>query len=158
MQKLLAANSTASSFTARGVQETTPATTSALAVIQAQGKGILDLIFFGAGSDNTTFDYRILGWTVTGVVAGVTQWAARIIAQGSVTLSGLTGTATYPIVNTDRLADTIDLDYGVAVLYNGPTDAAPAMLEIPLTEDFPLIEVQFDMTGATNGNALYSLL
>lgn len=151
MQKLLTTNATDTSFAAKVPTITSP--TSGTGMIAAGALSLLDLIFFGDGADNTTFDYRVIGWTTV----GSSLWVPTIMAQGSATLSALVGVDGYPIDDGERLADTIDLDYGIGVLYNGLANAQAAHVLIGLQAEYHYLEVQFDMTGATSGNALWAL-
>lgn len=149
--KVQSTNSTDTSFDAHIPTVTEPAASATRAVITTTGRESMLLLFYGTGNDNDTFDYRIIGWQKTG-----TLWIAPTICQGSATLSGCVGVSGAAVVDTERFADTLDVDVGIGIVTNAPVaDACPASLEIGVGP-FDYVEVLFDRTGATAANALYT--
>jgi hypothetical protein len=129
--------------------------------------------FFGAGSDNNTFDVRLWGWDSCGSV--VKLWLSRPLASFTCTLSATVGVATANVINTDRIVDTITVnavapqmfypDVGLnaadaaAAVYRGTVRIYSPATEFMAYAIVPLngcekLQFDFDMTGATNGNAL----
>lgn len=151
LAKVQATNSTDGSFPATAPTTTQPALTATRAVLTMTGRENLLLVFFGTGNDNDTFDYRVVGWQKIS-----TLWVPIAIAQGSVTLSTVVGVAAAAVLNTERFGDTIDVDAGIGVVSNAPVaNACAASVEVPVGP-YDLVEVLFDLTGATAANALYS--
>lgn len=149
--KVFGVNQADSSFDAVIPTTTLPLTTESRGIIPANGRESALFLFYGTGADNTTFDYRIVGWQRYG-----NQWFAVPVCQGSATLSAVVGIAGQAIVNSERFADTLDVDFGIGVVNNSPVaDMMPATLEVDFGP-FTYLEVCVDMTGATNGNALYT--
>jgi hypothetical protein len=153
--ELLDTNSTSSSFAATAPTATEPTgdnviTLSRLGTMVCQN---LMLAFFGAGNDDQTFDARVYGWQQ---VAGL--WVPTLLAQLSCTLSTVVGVAGYPVLNTERFADTYSLASGfnanvsVEVVSPANNTIGHVLLDV---RGFSKIQVDFDMTGATSANALY---
>jgi hypothetical protein len=115
----------------------------------------LFLIPFGAGADNTTYDMRVIGWRKVGT-GDSTLWVPQLICELSVTLGGIVGVANKLLGTSDRFADTLALNTGIAVLYQGDADAQPALAEVD-TMGCAKVEIIWDMTGATSGNCLWAL-
>ncbi len=124
--------------------------------------------FFGAGADDTTFDARLVGWSPlqtdrAAVVSDETQiWIPTVLFQVNVTLSTQVGVAARAVIETDRFADTIVLvtgtaNAGVGIDIRSPANNTIASLMVDL-RGFMKAELIFDLTGATNANALYRLL
>lgn len=170
-RRALAVNSAASSFAAKIPTVTKPFADGVILI--PNGEDTLDLFPFGAGSDNDTFDIRVTGWrkavpassevrlgaggknAFIELVGGV-LWLPSPIVEASCTISAILGVAGAVAVATDRFADTLAINKGIGVANTVTSDSGPAMLTCDVT-GFELIEITFDMTGATNGNALYSL-
>lgn len=128
--------------------------------------GIL-LAFFGAGSDTNTMSVRGIGWSRVGsspalAITDLNElWVPTPLFEVSVALSTPTGVAGKAVINTDLFADTITItgttaNAGVNVNVVSPANDTIAWMYADLTghQKFELI---FDMTGATDGNALYKL-
>lgn len=183
LQKAFGTNTTEASFAS-----IVPTLTEPVAVnIGEVGSGIFNLVpggfgkvpdavlvgFFGAGSDNDTFDVRLWGWDRIGSVT--VEWIPRPLASFSCTVSGTTGVAGGAIVNTDRIVDTIvvnaiapqpfipGVDASAAAITRGtirimsPANNMMAWAFVPVY-GCEKIQFDFDMTGATNGNAVFRML
>lgn len=118
----------------------------------------LQLVFFGAGNDDTTFDYRVNGWAKVGSL-----WVNTLLAQGTATLSTTTGVASADVTNSYRFADTLDIDApasdveGVSAQLVSPANQSPAHLLLDV-RGYSLVTVKFDLTGATSANCLYRFI
>jgi len=153
--------STATSFTARIATVTKPVLSTTAFVFPNDGNlGFMQ--FYGAGADNTTFDVKVIGWTEClfgGSVASM--WFPKTQWHGACTLSALTGVSGHAkFTDTYRLADTIVEEattttdiVGTTTVISPAADVDPGIV---VFDKFgaSLIEVQFDMTGATSGGVL----
>lgn len=149
--KVQSTNSTDTAFDAHIPTTTEPAASATRGVLTTVGRESMLLAFFGTGNDNDTFDYKVIGWQKI-----ATLWIATTIVQGSATLSACVGVSGATIADTERFADTLDIDAGVGVVTNAPVaDACPASLEIGVGP-FDYVEVLFDRTGASAANAVYT--
>ena len=170
-RKVRSVNCTDSSFDALAARATRPSgdegTATGQAVINCRrdaGDAVSNnafLIFpYGVGADNTTFDMRVYGWkkvTVDGNNETAT-WFSFLLASFSCTLSAYTGRTNGCITASERFVDTITLvggndDVSVDIVSPANDTPAHALLDFKGAAD---IEVTFDMTGATSGNAVYS--
>ena len=118
------------------------------------------LVFFGTGADDTTFDARLIGWTVFGVDVNTLLWIPVTIVQVSCTLSTVVGVAGKVVVATERFVDTISVgigNEGVSVEKVSPANNTVAHLMADL-KGFQKWQLTYDMTGATDGNALWRYL
>ncbi len=162
----LAANTTATSYASSAPTATLPATGTDNCVItlkNAAGGGIvppnLMVMAFGAGNDNSTLVFQVLGWTQ---VSGLGLWVSQVLAEYTATLSAAVGVASYVPVNTDRLADGYALVANQGVDAQGTTKVSPAN-DTPgsvtiSTKGCQLIQINFKTgSSATNCNALYRL-
>lgn len=157
--KLVDTNDTSSSFTSR-IPTITKPTTNILNQNTPIIENVLMLAFFGAGTENTTFDARVIGWNAMAFVktdgSPGELWIPTPLAQFSCTLSATVGVAGAPVTATDKFVDTI-----TAASFNptggseivSPTGdlIAHAVLD---AKGCDLVQIDFDMTGATSGNAL----
>lgn len=175
-QKALSASSTDTSFASRIPTTTAPA--NAIVLGDQSGHGEvpceMNVVFYGAGNDDQTFEARIIGWKR---IRGNDQttpdlWVPTVIAQFACILSTAVGVAGAPVVNTDRFVDTLSLASTVIQPKTTDTDSAGAAstggvwFTSPANnliahanlrvEGYERVEFTFDMTGATNGNALVS--
>ena len=124
-------------------------------------QNVVRLWFYGIGADNTTFSARVNLWERVGDDPESAVWFAYASAALEVILSTYVGLAGKEILNTERFADTIALtalsgNDDVTVSIVSPANDTPGYVDI----DFggaELMEVSFDMTGATSGNGLYRL-
>ncbi len=156
-QRARATSSTDTSFPSRVATTTRP---SSDGVFETRSfgeftRGTLVLAPFGAGSDNTTFDMRVIAWRPTSPNG---LWVPTIVCQVSCTLSAAVGVAASDVLNTDRFADTITLGIGNAGIdcqVFSPANDTAGHVTLD-AKGATLIEVTFDMTGATSGNALYT--
>ena len=117
------------------------------------------IVPFGAGSDTNTFSMRVIGWKVVGR-GSESVWIPVTLAEFSCALSTPVGVAGGAVVATDRFCDTITVvtgNSGVSVDVVSPADNTIGSILIDL-KGFQKLELAFDMTGATNGNALVTLL
>lgn len=128
----------------------------------ASSKNRAMIIPFGTGADNTTFDMRVYGWyPVMGNTTfdpNTVLWYPMLLGEFNVTLSAQVGVAGKVLVAADRLADTIAIastsaNQGVSVDVVSDANDTGAHLIIDLKGAWKL-ECTFDMTGATDGNAL----
>lgn len=190
-RRYLATSSTATAFnssvfgataTARILTPTEIASTNGIIPF---GKSLTTQVaFFGAGNDNTTFDWRI--WIVYRMIsaAGVVgnDYLVDFGCSGSVILSGIVGKSGGVVTDSERFADTITAIGGGAwaigsastapkgtlsdaqTAYNegtagvftptSTTSESIARLYLPCIARATGFIIDFDMTGATSGNAL----
>lgn len=111
-------------------------------------------MFFGTGADNTTYDVRFIGWNS---VSNGTLWVPTLLAGVTCTLSAVVGVAGADVVATERFADTVvgaslNASTGITIL-SPTTDIAPGHVLLDVLGS-DLVQVQFKMVTATNGNAL----
>lgn len=156
--KLLSSNSTDSSFASKVPTVTEPTGTGVLELSSIPGSmsdNIL-LVPFGAGNDDTTFVLRLIGWRKVSAL-----WVPIPLCQVTATLSTAVGVSGAAVTDSDRFADTLALASGfnsnVSTEIVSPTGniIAHVMQDV---KGFAKVEITFDMTGATSGNALYALL
>lgn len=165
-------NATASSFASRVPQAAEPALDTAAGSATAQvavdvlARGGADglvqnrllLVFFGTGNEDTTFAARVLGWRRLGTDDETDLWVPVELAEVACTLSATVGVAGTGVVATERFADTITLVAGnddISMEIVSPTGDEIAHVVLDL-KGFQKFEVQYDMTGATDGNCLYA--
>lgn len=114
-QKLLATNSTATSYAApSGGSLTRPDAASGAGTTFgcfAPTGSVLNLIAFGAGADNATLNLLVTGYRRVKLPGGAEPdtwaWVPRHLAELVCTLGTAVGVASSTVVDTDRLADTI---------------------------------------------------
>lgn len=167
----LSSNTTASSFATIAPTLTKPTTDDSSGVaILPTNNAVVRMSLFGAGSDDTTFDIKVVGWSRVAVDGAsvdppanpdkTVEWIPSAMAFLTATLSATTGVASGVIGGTSqRFADTIaeasgGYTFGSINIFS-PGDDLPGYVEIP-TSGFQMIGVYFDMTGATSGNVLYA--
>lgn len=163
---LLSTNATDTSFPSRIPTTTAPNTTNnpGLVILGDQidmpgGRPVsshVRMCFFGVGNDDTTFDVRVIGWGKTD--GGL--YVPSPLYGFSCTLGTAIGIAGNAISASTRFADTVTLttNFGTTGVDVIPTSPASNLIATVLMDckGFSLLEVTFDMTGATSGNALYS--
>ena len=119
------------------------------------------VIPYGVGSDNHTFDMRVIGWRIVGRNNSATSlWIPVIITQLAVTLSAAVGVANKTIIATERFADTITLTTGnddISIDIVSPTGDVIAHAVIDL-KGFSKIEFTFDLGAGTDCNCLFALM
>lgn len=174
LQRALATSSTATSF-ATLISKLTEPSGDGVFAFPSIGQKFLHASFFGAGADDTTFDARIVGWDRIGTDPAFTLWVPRILASLSIILSTQVGIVGCKVINTDRFADQIVVHATVApqstftdvvsaaaasrgtVEIFSPANNVIAWAKIPLN-GCEKVQFDFDMTGATNGNAVFRFL
>ena len=130
-------------------------------------KNRIKIVPFGAGSDTQTFSMRVIGWQRAfkrdeardDRVEGL--WIPTTLAEFSCALSTPTGVAGKAAIATDLFCDTITLtgtsgNSGVDISITSPADNTIAHVVIDL-KGCQKVEIVFDMTGATSGNAFVSM-
>ncbi len=141
--------------------ETVDSTTPTANLVVWQPNGLRSLIMpFGTGDDNQTFSIRITAWrraTRPNSTSSV-LWVPELIGNAACTMSALTGVADAELVAAERFVDTIVLsihDTRRITSYDEATgDISPAVIEVR-HEGADLLEVTFDLTGATAANILW---
>jgi len=114
----------------------------------------VQIVPFGDGADNATFDCRVIGWKVS----DLGLWVPTILAQAACTLSAAVGVNTYEVTASQRFADTITLTQVLANVdskLSSPTGDLVGSFQVQ-TRGCVLIEVTFSLGTATGANALVS--
>ena len=114
----------------------------------------LQVVPFGDGADNATYDLRVIGWKPT----PLGLWVPTILAQAACTLSTAVGVNGYEVTASQRFVDTITLTQvqaNVDSKLSSPVNDTPGSFQVQ-TRGSVLVEVIFDMGTATGGNALVS--
>lgn len=123
-------------------------------------RGGLVIVPYGAGADNATFSFRVIGWRFVGVDPQTRLWIPATLVEVTATLSTVVGVAGYQVIDTERFADTLILVVGSASVNNviiSPADNTIAHVMVS-TSSFQKIELSFTTGGlATNCNALVAL-
>lgn len=114
----------------------------------------VQVIPFGDGADNATFDCRVIGWKVS----DLGLWVPTILAQAACTLSAAVGVNDYEVTASQRFADTIAL---TQVLANVDSKLSSNVANLVAsfqvqTRGCVLVEVTFNLGTATGANALVS--
>jgi hypothetical protein len=112
----------------------------------------IQVIPFGDGADDSTFDLRVIGWKVS----DLGLWVPTILAQAACTLSTAVGVDTYEVTSSQRFADTISLTQvraDVDSKLSSPTGNLIASFQVE-TRGCAFIEVTFNLGTATGANAL----
>lgn len=158
----LATNATDNSFPSRIPTTTEPTGDGVLSVPnpgQVSPTNAM-IVPFGVGSDNHTFDLRVIGWRkVTG--SGLTSlWVPVVLGQFACTLSTAVGVANTPVSASNRFADTISRTLGIENVADQVVSPAGASLDnlvghiLMDVKGFSKIELNFDVGTAASGNAL----
>lgn len=155
LTRVRTALSTDSSFPSKVPTATQPSGAGVVGdpVVQGAPQWI-QVVPFGDGADNSTFDLRVIGWKVSDL--GI--WVPTILAQAACTLSAAVGVDGYEVTSALRFADTIALtqvraDVDSKVSTPGADLVASFQVE---TRGSAFIEVIFDLDSATGANALVS--
>ncbi|NBT57466.1 hypothetical protein EBT16_01665 [bacterium] len=114
----------------------------------------IQVIPFGDGADDSTFDLRVIGWKVS----DLGLWVPTILAQAACTLSTAVGVDTYEVTSSQRFADTISLTQvraDVDSKLSSPTGNLVGSFQVE-TRGSAFIEVTFNLGTATGANALIS--
>ena len=112
----------------------------------------LQVVPFGDGADNATFDLRVIAWKPT--TNGL--WIPTVLAQAACTLCTAVGVTSADVTNTQRFADTIALTQvqaNVDSKVSSPTSDLVGSFLVE-TRGATLIEITFDLGSATGANAL----
>lgn len=172
--------STETAFVAPAIQAATPAAVDSSAdpsantiVANCTGNSIV-ILPFGTDADTETFDFRVIGWNkilvgATNAASGATTgvWVPIMLTHETVTLSTPVGLANSPISTSTPASDTVLFpDTLVANAITGTDNIeriSPAnnlMAGVVAVDLFgsQMMEIRFDMTGATSGNALYRFI
>lgn len=135
------------------------------------------LTMFGAGSDNQTFDYRVFVGFVENPSDPVEAQVVSVfyVGGGSATLSAAVGVSGSTLLSaSERVADTLTWTLGSssttpkgigetiettrgqgrASAAWSPANDSEAFVDIPELGGAAYLILDFDMTGATSGNAL----
>lgn len=171
LRRALTTSSTATSF-ATLISKITEPSGDGIFSLNGLVANHINVSFFGAGADNTTFDARIVGWDRIGSDPDFTLWVPRILCSLSCTLSAQVGITGAKLVATDRFADTLVVHATVApqptftdvvsaaaasrgvVEIFSPANDLIAWAKVEL-EGCEKIQFDFDMTGATSGNCVF---
>lgn len=173
-RRLRVTSTTDTSFPTRTLTATKPdgignaVAQTTLAVIPCWGEGISTqknralVIPFGAGADDTTFDMRLYSWFTVNerdeADPNTLLYYPMLLGEINVTLSTQTGVAGKCLVATDRLADTLTIastsaNQAVSIDVVSDANNTGAHLVVDL-KGGQWFEAVFDLTGATNANAL----
>jgi hypothetical protein len=162
--KARTANSTDSSFPSKIPTGTEPTGTG---VIEMVGNGLnsgmpsgncLLLLPYGTGSNNDTFNMRVIGWSVIGNDPITQLWVPTILAEVACTLCGAVGVAGKLIVAAERFVDTITIttgNAGVGLDVVSPTGDVIGSIMVD-AKGSQKVEITFDIvSGTTDMNCLY---
>jgi hypothetical protein len=170
LRRALAANSTASAFTAKVPSATKPGGVGIFDVFDANlGYAIdtkmpkfINLIPYGSDANDETFSMRLWGWSrVENPGADDhNSWVPILLLQLDVTLGNI---AMATVAANHFLADTIavgkgaDEESGSGASVISTTNDTPGSILCHL-RGVEVIEFDFDMTGAAGGNCYWRLM
>lgn len=149
-----ATDSADATFPSRVATTTAPSGTGVISspFFGQRAPALAQIIPFGAGADNSTFDLQVIGWRPT--FNGL--WIPNVLVQAACTLCTAVGVGTSDVPSTSRFVDTISL-----TLHNANVDASVLSKTNDTIGSFvvdakgcQLIEVIFDLGTATGANAL----
>lgn len=145
--------STDSTFPARVPTATQPSGAGVLGdpIVQGAPQWV-QVVPFGDGADDSTFDLQVIGWKVS----DLGLWVPTILAQAACTLSTAVGVDGYEVTSALRFADTIALTQvraDVDSKVSSPTGNLVASFQVE-TRGCAFIEVTFNLGTATGANAL----
>jgi|LakMenEpi03Aug12_release.lakeMendotaPanAssembly.Ray.scaffolds.fasta_scaffold01277_41 hypothetical protein len=112
----------------------------------------VQIVPFGDGADNATFDLRVIGWKVS----DLGLWTPTILGQAACTLSTAVGVAGYEVIASQRFADTIVLTQvqaNVDSKLSSPANDTIGSFQLQ-TRGCVFVEVIFSLGTATGANAL----
>jgi len=149
-------SSTDASFPAKAPTLTVPTGAGVLQdpVVGDKTPEWIQVVPFGDGADNSTFDLRVIGWKPT----PLGLWIPTTLAQAACTLSAAVGVAATEVLNTQRFADTIALTQvqaNVDSKLSSPANDTIASFQVQ-SRGSVYVEVIFDLGSATGANALVS--
>ena|SRR3990167_10756306 len=152
--KALTTNSTDASFDSLIPTVTEPVGDGVVSVATlGQTENNVIVILYGTGNADTTFSHRLTGWTHLG-----TLWVPSPIIEIAATLGTAVGVSGELVANTEKFVDTITKTAGPSTAeLLSPADNRIAWYMID-SLGFEKLEFGFDMTGATNANALFRCL
>lgn len=155
LQRVRTTSSTDSTFPSKAPTATAPTGDGVIGDPIVQGApSWVQIIPFGDGADNATFDLRVIGWKVS----DLGLWVPTILAQAACILSGAVGANGFEVTASQRFTDTITLTQvqaNVDSKLSSPTGDLVASFQVE-TRGSALIEVIFDLGTATGANALVS--
>lgn len=183
LRKAKATNSTSSSFPSKIPTVTEPSGDGVHNLGTGPGGQVpawLKVLAYGSGNENQTFDLRVIGWNRTPPDAlNTVMWIPSVLGQFTCTLSAIVGVAGGYVVDTERFVDTLIIHATIAaqlqstdvtadasaaaaastgkILICSPANDLIAHMLVPL-EGCEKVEFTFDMTGATDGNCLFSFV
>lgn len=153
--KVRTLSSTDSSFPAKVPTTTQPSGAGVVGdpIVQGAPQWV-QVVPFGEGADDSTFDLQVIGWKVS--TLGL--WVPTILAQAACTLSTAVGVDGYEVTSSERFADTISLTQvltNVDSKVSSPAGNLVGSFQVE-TRGSAFIEVIFDLGTATAANALVS--
>lgn len=163
-RKALATNATDSSFASRVYTVTEPTGAGVLEMGTLMGgaaQNIAIVVPFGIGSDNDTFDIRLLGWRkIVSTSQTIIAWQPVPLVEATCTLCAQTGVAGSSISSSNRLADTVVLKTAYqsknSIEVISPTGDVAGHIAVDF-KGFQKLEVQFAIvSGTTSMNCLIS--
>ena len=145
------ANSSSASFPAL-----TPAASPSGALIGPKNTAsFITIVPFGTGTANTTFSFRVIAIEQS---PQKDTTFFRPLAEFACTLGTQTGATGLLVEATEKFVDTIAQTYGAtSCRVVSPEDNTSAYVVMDM-EGAERIRIDFDMTGATDGNVLYKLI
>ena len=164
-RKTHATNATDASFLSKVPTVTAPSGAGVIELSneQLQGPNGVKLMFFGAGADNNTLDVRIILWNKIRINQNFEEWVPMPCAQLTCTLSTQTGSAN-GLDTTNRMVDTIVTHATIPIGTAGkdwdissPANNIAGHIVIA-AKGAMMIEVNFAVVTATDGNCLLGLL
>lgn len=162
LARVLTTSSTATSFASKVATVTEPTGEGVISLIKGNDKHgrdgyeTIELMPFGGGADDETFDMRAVGWRKVNSQP-YALWVPTVICEASVVLCSATGVAGTAVLNTDFFADAITVNKGIGIVPSLTANTMAAVL-IVAVDGFEKVEVTFDRTGTSDtANALYVL-
>ena len=155
LSRVRATSSTDATFPAKAPTATQPSGAGVVGdpIVQGSPEWI-QVVPFGDGADNSTFDLRVIGWKVS----DLGLWIPTVLAQAACTLSAAVGVDTYEVTSSQRFAGTIVLTQvqaNVDSKVSSPTGDLVGSFQVQ-TRGSAFIEITFDLGTATGANALVS--
>jgi hypothetical protein len=156
LQRVRATSSADATFPSRTPTATAPSGAGVVndPIVGQETPEWVQILPFGDGADNATFDLRVIGWKPT----DLGLWVPTILAQAACTLSTAVGANGFEVTASQRFADTIVLTQVLANVDSklaSPANDTPGSFQVQ-TRGSVLIEVIFDLGTATGANALVS--
>jgi len=160
--RVLTTDSTATSFASKVATRTEPSGDGVISLVKGndkhgkEGYDTIELMPFGGGADDETFDLRVIGWRkVNAAAAQNALWVPTTLCEASVVLCSATGVDGTAVENEDFFADAITVGKGIGVVPSVTANVMGAVLIVSV-EGYEKCEVTFDRTGSSDtANALY---